>query len=172
MIWENGASLSVANGLGYPDAAPGGNTQGLRMWCQGRTDGALVFHSDQYRGVKHGYTESGGGPGETVYAEPNPDYLQLLDLGGGGLTPVGYAHRSVKYILRACCTARKMNDLSERQELLRRYDREGIMATPANSSYNELVIEAARMSITSGGREVRINYGERAEDAGVQFRQD
>ena len=33
-------------------------------------------------------------------------------------------------------------------------------ATPANSSYNELVIEAARMSITAGGREVEIVYGD------------
>ena len=34
------------------------------------------------------------------------------------------------------------------------------MATPANSSYNELVIEAGRASILSGGREVAIEYGE------------
>ena len=25
VIWENGASLSVVNALGYPDSAPGGN---------------------------------------------------------------------------------------------------------------------------------------------------
>ena len=167
VIWENGASLSVANALGYPDAAPGGNTQGLRMWCQGPEDGALVFHSDQYRGVKYSHTQAGGEPGETVYSEPNPDYLQLLDLGGGGLTPVGYAHRSVEYILRACCQAGRLTSLAERRKLLRRYDEEGIMATPANSSYNELVIEAARKSILAGGREVQIEYGEKA---GVRFR--
>ena len=39
-------------------------------------------------------------------------------------------------------------------------DREGIIATPANSSYNELVIEAGRMSITSRGRPVVITYGD------------
>jgi hypothetical protein len=33
------------------------------------------------------------------------------------------------------------------------------MATPANSSYNELVIEAGRISIQNGGREVTIEYG-------------
>jgi hypothetical protein len=40
------------------------------------------------------------------------------------------------------------------------YDQEGIMATPKNSSYNELVIEAGRLSITNGGREAVIEYGE------------
>jgi hypothetical protein len=32
------------------------------------------------------------------------------------------------------------------------------MATPGNSSYNELVIEAARESILGGGRVVEIAY--------------
>ena len=32
----------------------------------------------------------------------------------------------------------------------------GIMATPANSSYNELVIEAARESILNGGKMVTL----------------
>ena len=31
-----------------------------------------------------------------------------------------------------------------------------MMATPANSSYNELVIEAARESILQGGKTVRV----------------
>jgi len=31
------------------------------------------------------------------------------------------------------------------------------MATPANSAYNELVIEAGRLSILNGGREVLIH---------------
>ncbi len=40
------------------------------------------------------------------------------------------------------------------------------MATPANSSYNELVIEAGRKSILAGGREVAIDY----EKSTVAFR--
>ncbi len=32
------------------------------------------------------------------------------------------------------------------------------MATPANSLYNELVLEAGRLSILHGGREARIDY--------------
>jgi hypothetical protein len=32
------------------------------------------------------------------------------------------------------------------------------MATPANSRYNELVVEAGRLSIVNGGREAVIEY--------------
>jgi hypothetical protein len=34
------------------------------------------------------------------------------------------------------------------------------MATPANSKYNELVIEAGRLSILNGGRQAVIEYGD------------
>jgi hypothetical protein len=56
----------------------------------------------------------------------------------------------------------KANDaktLSEQQAVLKRLDDDGIMATPKNSAYNELVMEAGRMSITNGGRDVMIEYG-------------
>ncbi|MFW6146099.1 MAG: Gfo/Idh/MocA family protein [Planctomycetota bacterium] len=168
VIWENGASLSVVDAIGYPNRAAGGNAQGLTMWCQGTTDATLLVHSDQYRGVKCSYDEAGDDPGDTVYAEPNPDYFQIIDQGGTGLTPVGYGHRSVEYIIRQCRQAGTMTDLDERRAFARRLDDEGIMATPANSSYNELVIEAARQSILAGGREVTITYGDRP---GVAFRQ-
>ena len=42
--------------------------------------------------------------------------------------------------------------------MLEQLDADGVMATPANSSYNELVIEAGRKSILAGGREVVIDY--------------
>ena len=167
VLWENGAALSVANAIGYPNAGAGGNTQGLVMWCQGEKDAALVFHSDQYRGVKHSYTSAGGDPGDTVYAEPNPDYFQLLDQGGGRLVPVGYGHRSVEFIVRSCRQVAEAGALAARRKLIARFDEEGILATPANSSYNELVIEAGRKSILAGGREVVIDY----ERPGVSFRQ-
>lgn len=160
VLWENGASLSVVDAIGYPDRAAGGNAQGLTMWCQGSEDATLLVHSDQFRGVKHSYESAGEDPGDTVYAEPNPDYFQMLDLGGEGLTPVGYGHRSAEYIIRAGVEASAMTDLAERQKLIDRYDAEGIMATPANSSYNELVVEAARLSIQNQGREVEIVYGD------------
>ncbi len=42
------------------------------------------------------------------------------------------------------------------------------MATPKTSSYNELVIEAGRLSILNEGREVEIVYG---ENAGVKLKE-
>jgi len=158
VVWENGASLSVVDAMGSPNAAAGGNYQGMAMWCQGEADAAMLVHSDQYRGVKASYTEAGDEPGDTIYAEPNPDYFQMMDLGGGGLTPVGYGHRSAEYIIKAGCKATELAGLDERRAFIRQLDNDGIMATPANSSYNELVIEAARLSIVNAGREVEIDY--------------
>ncbi|SPE31265.1 hypothetical protein SBA6_1410006 [Candidatus Sulfopaludibacter sp. SbA6] len=145
VIWNNGACLNVQNALGFPDAAPGTNTQGLTLYCQGADDGALISHSDQYRGLKYCYS------GPTVYAEPSPDYFQYVDLGGPGLAPVGYGYRSIEAIVMA---AIRVNQ--EGPAVLDEIDRAGIIATAANSSYNEGVIEAARESILNGGREVTI----------------
>ena len=50
------------------------------------------------------------------------------------------------------------DDLAGRRKLLRKIDEAGILATPANSSYNELVIEAGRLSLACGGREAVIEY--------------
>ncbi len=168
VIWENGASLSIVDAIGYPDRAAGGNAQGLAMWCQGTEDATLLVHSDQYRGVKCSYNQAGTDPGDTVYAEPNPDYYQMIHQGGEGLVPVGYGHRSAEYIIRQCCKAGAMDNLADRQKLIEQLDADGIMATPANSSYNELVVEAARMSILAGGREVEIDY---EGEPNVAFRQ-
>ena len=39
-------------------------------------------------------------------------------------------------------------------------DKKGIIATPANSFINELVVEAARISILNDGENVDIVYGD------------
>ncbi len=155
VVWSNGACLNVQNTLSFPDAAPGTNTQGLTMYCQGGDKGALLSHSDQYRGLKYSYTSQPSGDGATIYAEPSPDYFQYVDLGGKGLTPVGYGYRSVAYIVDQCIAVESA-DAAARPAMLRQIDEAGIMATPANSSYNERVIEAGRESILNGGREVTI----------------
>jgi hypothetical protein len=49
--------------------------------------------------------------------------------------------------------------LAERRELIREVDRAGLLATPAKSYVNELVVEAARMSILADGDWVHIVYG-------------
>jgi D-galacturonate reductase len=146
VIWNNGACLNVQNGLGFPDAAPGTNTQGLVLYCGGDDKGGLLEHSDQYRGVKHSYT----GRGQPVYAEPSPDYFQYVDLGGPGLTPVGYGYRSIEHIVSS------MIQVEFHPELLDEIDRIGLIATPANSSYNEKVIEAGRQSLLTGGQPITI----------------
>jgi hypothetical protein len=48
--------------------------------------------------------------------------------------------------------------LAKRRDILEDIDRRGIIATPANSSINELVTEAARLSITQHGRQIAIDY--------------
>ena len=165
VLWSNGACLNVQNSLSFPDEAPGTNTQGLTLYCAGRTNGALLRHSDQYRGVEHVYTARPDAPGGTIYAEPSPDYFQYVDLGNGGLTPVGYGYRSIEYLFRCCL---RVESAPNRQQTIREIDREGIAATPANSRYNEQVIEAARRSILNGGTIVSIGgrpVGSRTEPA-------
>jgi len=162
VIWENGACLTVINGMGYPNVGPGGNSQGIWLFTQGDKDGGLLFHDDQYRGIKHSYIRKGNDPGESFYNEPSPDYFKLIERGGEGLTPVGYGYRSIEAIVNAIKRVEEYggDDLGKRQDMIKTIDDEGIIATPANSSFNELVIEAGRMSILDDGRDVVIEYGE------------
>jgi len=44
-------------------------------------------------------------------------------------------------------------------------DEKGIIATPANSYVNELVVEAARLSILNDGDVVTITYGDKPKIA-------
>jgi D-galacturonate reductase len=148
VIWGNGACLNVQNSLSFPDAAPGTNAQGLTLYCASAGKGGLLRHSDQYRGIEHVYT---GSP--AIYAEPSPDYFQYVDLGGGGLTPVGYGYRSIEYLYRCCL---KVESATDRRQAIREIDQEEIAATPANSRYNEQVIEAARNSIQNNGQQIQI----------------
>lgn len=152
VIWNNGACLNVQNALGFPDEAPGTNTQGLTMYCSGSGNGAWLEHSDQYRGLRYSYTRRPGGDGATTFAEPSPDYFQYIDLGGPGLTPVGYGYRSVDFLVRQCIA------VESGALTLDQLDAAGVVATPANSRYNEHVIEAARESIRSGGRQIDVHY--------------
>jgi D-galacturonate reductase len=158
VVWNNGACLNVQNTLSFPDDGPGTNTQHLTMYCSSEAKGAMLRHSDQYRGLEYCYVEKPGAPGATVYAEPSPDYFQYVDVGGPGLKPVGYGYRSVEYIVNACIRVQSAGDLPTRQALLKQFDSEGVIATPANSRYNELVMEAGRLSILNSAREAVIDY--------------
>ena len=83
------------------------------------------------------------------------------------MTAVGYGYRSIEYIIKNICKA-VGKDIDERQALIKQFDDEAVMATPKNSAYNELVMEAGRLSILNDGREVEITYG---KNAGVKLRE-
>lgn len=164
VVWENGAVLSVTNGLGYPDQGPGTNDQGLCLFCEGPDCGAYLHHDDQYRGCSYGYTDARAG---AMFRYVSPDYFRLVPWEGEGLKPVGYGYDSVEALVQAAIRVNNAGQgatgheaLQRRRQLLDEIDRRGILATPANSFINELVTEAARLSIAHSGQHVLIHYGD------------
>jgi len=162
VVWENGAVMSISDGLGYPDEAAGTNDQCLVMYCEGDDCGAILKHDDQYRGVRHGYVDRKAG---AMFRFVSPDYFRMVPWEGDGLNPVGYGFESIEAItlaaLRANQAAGDLPDdqaLAARQRVLQEIDARGIVATPANSSINELVTEAARLSIARDGVAAVIEY--------------
>lgn len=150
--WSNGALLNVQNALGYPDEGPGSNTQGLTLWCSDGQQGAFLHHSDSQRGLEYCYTRRPQAEGSTIYCEPSPDYMQYLP-GPKGLHVAGYGYRSLAALIEAA------QQVEFSDGALASIESSGILATPANSFYNELVTEAARLSLANEGREVLIQYG-------------
>ncbi|MDX2270266.1 MAG: Gfo/Idh/MocA family oxidoreductase [Bryobacter sp.] len=147
--WENGAVLNVQNALGYPDQGPGSNTQGLTMWTCGAEAGGFLDHNDSYRGLSYCYVD-----GAKRYSEPSPDYMQTVpDYATAGTRVVGYGYRSIEALVDAAVR------VEMGQATLAELDALGILATPANSSFNELVTEGARLSLANEGREVLLQYG-------------
>jgi predicted dehydrogenase len=159
VVFENGGILSVINGLGYPDDAAGSNDQGIILWFENNGAGAMIAHDDQYRGVQYSYAKGSAGK---LYNFVNPDYFRMVAWEGDGLRPVGYGYDSIEANVRAAAHVASEPDLVKRQAMLRQIDDKNLIATPANSSSNELVTEAARLSITNAGRNVRIRYGDAA----------
>ena len=163
VTFENGALLSVATGLGYPDQGAGSNDQGICMYCEGGESGAVIRHQDQFRGVEHGYVDAGGAAAAFRYI--NPDYFRLVPWEREGLRPVGYGFDSVAAHVRTAnriiADTHAMDDatrLATRQSMLDDIDAKGIMATPRNSSINELVVQATRLSIANNGQRAVIEY--------------
>jgi predicted dehydrogenase len=147
--WSNGAILNVQNALGYPDGGPGSNTQGLTMWTSQGDAGGFLDHNDSYRGLSYCYVE-----GQKLYSEPSPDYMQAVpDALTGGTRVVGYGYRSLETLIHAAA------QVETGQNTLAAIDQAGLIATPANSAFNELVTEGARLSLENDGREVLLQYG-------------
>lgn len=163
--YENGALLSVIDGLGYPDDAAGSNDQGLLMYCEGKDRGGMIQHNDQDRGVRHSYLDPIG-CGGSRYNYTSPDFYRLVPWEGPGSKPVGYGYASVAASLEtmarieaATAALAGPEALARRRVLIREVDEAGLIATPGNSFINELVVEAARMSILADGEWVDIVYG-------------
>lgn len=176
VIWENGACLNVQNSLSFPDAGPGSNTQGLTLYFgdTAKDRGGFLSHDDQYRGMRYVYLDAPASPGATAYHEPSTEYFQYLDIGERSLLPTGYGYRSVARLLEACMAVESVgvgkeraDTLTARVEKLREIDGKGILATPANSAFNELVVEAGRLSLARGGATVEIAYGDHPHVVGA-----
>jgi D-galacturonate reductase len=162
--YENGALLSVTDGLGYPDQAAGSNDQGLLMYCEGQNAAGMIEHKDNDRGVRHCYLQ-GIGCGGSRYNYVSPDFYRLVPWDGPGFKPVGYGYDSIVANLEAMArieteTAGQPANraLVQRRKMIEDLDRQGLLATPANSFINELVVEAARLSILNDGCWVDIHY--------------
>lgn len=153
VIFENGALLSVVNGLGYPDDAGGGNDQGITMFFEGNDCSGILAHDDQFRGVEGLFVQNQA----KRFQYENPDFNRFVPYEGEGLKPVGYGVESI--VANASTVSRMEAEVAAspdragaiRQETIRKVNEHGIIATPANSSYNELVQEAARLSLANRG---------------------
>jgi D-galacturonate reductase len=163
--FENGALLTVTDGLGYPDAAAGSNDQGLLMYCEGKDACGMIQHNDQDRGVRHSYLDNIGCAG-TKYNYVSPDFYRLVPWEGQGFKPVGYGYESIAASVESMCRIEtatagqpEKTALVQRCKLIAEIDKQGLIATPANSYINELVVEAARISIVNDGAWVDISYG-------------
>ncbi len=160
--FENGALLNVTDGLGYPDQGAGSNEQCLTMFCEGDGRSGLIKHNDQFRGVTHSYLDGIGCAG-SHFNYVSPDFYRLVLWEGEGYKPVGYGYESVAAKVGAMHRIENMDGadrLVRRQEEILKIDKKGILATPANSYINELVVEAARASILADGKAVGILYGD------------
>ncbi len=166
VIFENGAILSVTDGLGYPDDGAGSNEQCLSMFFEGEGKTGCLKHDDQFRGVCHSYLDGIGCAGSR-FNFVSPDFYQLVPWEGAGYKPVGYGYLSVaasietiQRIAEETYVMPETEAVERRRALIREIDEKGIIATPANSSVNELVMEAARLSILNDGAMADIHYGD------------
>jgi predicted dehydrogenase len=166
IVYENGGILTVTNGLGYPDLAAGSNEQCLSMYFEGPDKTGHLRHNDQFRGVEFSYLDPIG-PGGKPFNYINPDYFRLVPWEGDGLRPVGYGYESIAAIITTIGKIEAQisqfnltppESLARRQQEIKTVDAKGIIATPTNSKTNELVMEAARLSILNDGKTVKIQY--------------
>ncbi|MCA1902182.1 MAG: hypothetical protein LDL53_08175, partial [Candidatus Hydrogenedens sp.] len=157
VTYENGGILSVINGLGYPDMGGGSNQQGLELYFESENCTATLRHDDQFRGVSYSIKEELTEPSKKFYTI-NTDYFRLVPWNGPGLKPVGYGYTSIEELVRCVGKIDSIDDRQEQLEEIERIDSLGIIATPKNSFYNELINEAGRLSLQENGKTYNIDY--------------
>ena len=163
VTWENGAVMSITDGLGYPDEAAGTNDQCLAMYCEGDDCGAVLKHDDQYRGVRHGYVDRKAG---AAFRFVSPDYFRLVPWQGDGLKPVGYGYDSIEAnVLAAQRVNAALLPVSRATTPGRHALPSFATSTSEGSSprrptvgSTNLVTEAARLSIAENGWPAEIRY--------------
>ena len=126
------------------------------MYCEGEGRSGMIRHDDHDRGVSYAYLE-GVGPGGSHYNYVSPDFFRLVPWEGEGLRPMGYGFDSIEGIVETALRVEAATQglsadeaLKERRSVLTEVDERGIIATPANSSVNELAIAGGKDSRSSG----------------------
>ena len=163
VVWENGALLSVTDGLGYPDEAAGTNDQGLVMYCE---SDELFRHHQARRSISRRPARLHRPPGGHDVPLRQPGLFPTGALGRRGLETGRLRfriHRGPRPggPTGQCCgrrPAKARKALAARQRVLAQIDERGVLATPGDSWINELVTEAARLSIAQNGRSALIEY--------------
>ena len=129
----------------------------------------MIEHRDNDRGVRYCY-QQGIGCGGSKYNYVSPDFYRLVPWEGPGFKPVGYGYDSIAAHLEAMIRIETQTAdlpgkraLTYRRRLISEIDQQGLLATPANSFINELVVEAARLSIVRDGAWVDIRYEPRPQ---------
>jgi len=164
VIFENEAILSLIVGLGYPDEGAGSNEQCLTLFFEGDGKCGLLKHNDQFRGVSHCYGDDQSQT-QKRFQFVNPDFFRMIPWDGPGYRPIGYGFDSIANNIHGMHRIENEVELLDekdallrRREILKETDAQGLIATPGNSYINELVHEAARISILNRGRMVKIVY--------------
>ena len=114
--------------------------------------------------MSHSYLDDIGVAGSR-YNFVNPDFYRLVPWEGAGDKPVGYGFDSIAATIQSIQRIESetadyvpQEKLEQRQKHIKQIDEKGVIATPANSFINELVVEAARKSILAEGAAVKIRY--------------
>lgn len=155
IVYENGGILSIINGLGYPDNGAGSNEQSLMMFFEGKKENTLIKHDDQFRGCSHLYSSTDS---NSRFRYINPDFFQLVPWDGEGYKPSGYGYESVASIMSAINKVRRATCIETRKQIISAIGKAGIIATPENTLFTDLALEAGRFSLCNEGIPVEIEY--------------